>query len=108
MLPLIPLVLLLLSIVRLAFEKGPGRTVLNGVKTIFDGRKNVLSPKAINLGEVQAESFEVKHLFSPNFLPLSLFRPPSSFSLPYFPFIFNLLTTFFSRKNVVVVYFFVS
>lgn len=42
------------------FEDANGQGILTGIKTIFDGRKNVFSPKVLNLGEEQAMQFEVK------------------------------------------------
>jgi eukaryotic translation initiation factor 2C len=43
------------------FEETNGQGILTNLKTIFDGRKNVFSPKPLNLGEEQAKQFEVKH-----------------------------------------------
>ncbi|KAI8647337.1 Piwi domain-containing protein [Parasitella parasitica] len=42
-----------------AFEDMDGQGLLKGIKTIFDGRKNVFSPKPLNLGEEQAKAFEI-------------------------------------------------
>ncbi|KAL0090285.1 hypothetical protein J3Q64DRAFT_1636718 [Phycomyces blakesleeanus] len=41
------------------FEDLDGQGILKGIKTIYDGRKNVFSPKALNLGEEGALAFEV-------------------------------------------------
>lgn len=45
------------------FEDANGQGMLTGIKTIFDGRKNVFSPKVLNLGEEQAMQFEVNIFF---------------------------------------------
>lgn len=42
-----------------AFEDSNGQGILMGIKTIYDGRKNVFSPKALPLGEENAMQFEV-------------------------------------------------
>ncbi|CAO0794814.1 unnamed protein product [Mucor circinelloides] len=41
------------------FEDSNGQGILTNIKTIFDGRKNVFSPKPLDLGEEQARAFEV-------------------------------------------------
>ncbi|KAI8986394.1 Piwi domain-containing protein [Pilobolus umbonatus] len=41
------------------FEDSDGQGVLKGIRTIFDGRKNVFAPKLLPLGESQAGQFEV-------------------------------------------------
>ncbi|KAL0140472.1 Piwi domain-containing protein [Mucor lusitanicus] len=41
------------------FEDSNGQGLLTGTKTIFDGRKNVFSPKPLDLGEEQARAFEI-------------------------------------------------
>jgi hypothetical protein len=46
------------------FEDTNGQGILTGIKTIFDGRKNVFSPKPLNLGEENAMAFEVKYFIS--------------------------------------------
>ncbi|KAI9272608.1 Piwi domain-containing protein [Sporodiniella umbellata] len=43
-----------------AFEDLDGQGILKGIKTVYDGRKNVFSPKALPLGEEQAMAFEVE------------------------------------------------
>lgn len=43
------------------FEDSNGQGLLTGTKTIFDGRKNVFSPKPLDLGEEQARAFEVRN-----------------------------------------------
>ncbi|KAI7907008.1 Piwi domain-containing protein [Cokeromyces recurvatus] len=43
-----------------AFEDTNGQGILNGIKAVFDGRKNVFSPKPLNLGEEQAKQFEIE------------------------------------------------
>jgi hypothetical protein len=43
-----------------AFEETRGIDVCSGAKSIFDGHRNVLSVKKINLGEQQAQQFKVK------------------------------------------------
>ncbi|KAG1056249.1 hypothetical protein G6F43_001845 [Rhizopus delemar] len=45
-----------------AFEDSNGQGILVGIKTIYDGRKNVFSPKALPLGEENAKQFEVNLL----------------------------------------------
>lgn len=41
------------------FEDTDGQGILTDIKAIFDGRRNVFSPKPLPLGERQAGSFEV-------------------------------------------------
>ncbi|OBZ91340.1 Protein argonaute 1 [Choanephora cucurbitarum] len=43
-----------------SFEDVNGHGILNGIKAVFDGRKNVFSPKPLPLGEEQAKQFEVE------------------------------------------------
>lgn len=45
------------------FEDSNGQGILTGIKTVFDGRKNVFSPKPLNLGEEHAMQFEVSFSF---------------------------------------------
>ncbi|EIE85427.1 hypothetical protein G6F46_009276 [Rhizopus delemar] len=45
-----------------AFEDSNGQGILVGIKTIYDGRKNVFSPKELHLGEENAKQFEVNLL----------------------------------------------
>jgi eukaryotic translation initiation factor 2C len=47
-----------------SFEDVNGQGILTGIKTVFDGRKNVFSPKPLPLGEEQAKQFEVKYHLS--------------------------------------------
>ncbi|KAI7870721.1 Piwi domain-containing protein [Spinellus fusiger] len=42
------------------FEDMDGQGVLKGIKTIYDGRKNVFSPKLLQLGEEGALAFDVE------------------------------------------------
>lgn len=55
-----------------ALEKTGARGVFNGIKTIFDGRKNAFSPKVLPLGEEQAASFEVRYFLLFFFITLHL------------------------------------
>jgi hypothetical protein len=41
------------------FEDTDGQGILKGIKTVYDGRKNVFSPKPLPLGEDNAMQFEV-------------------------------------------------
>ena len=42
------------------FEDTEGQGILKGgIRTIYDGRKNIFSPKPLNLGPEQAAQFEV-------------------------------------------------
>ncbi|RCH92328.1 Eukaryotic translation initiation factor 2C [Rhizopus azygosporus] len=43
-----------------SFEDLDGKGVLKGIKTIYDGRKNVFSPKPLPLGDENAMQFEVE------------------------------------------------
>ncbi|KAG2198826.1 hypothetical protein INT47_000742 [Mucor saturninus] len=43
-----------------SFEDTNGQGLLTGIRTIFDGRKNVFSPKPLSLGEEQAMQYEVE------------------------------------------------
>lgn len=49
------------------FEDSNGQGILTNIKTIFDGRKNVFSPKPLDLGEEQARAFEVRKKKIPPF-----------------------------------------
>lgn len=51
-----------------SFEDTNGQGLLTGIKTIFDGRKNVFSPKPLSLGEEQAMQYEVYIRFYMNSL----------------------------------------
>ncbi|KAG1144877.1 hypothetical protein G6F37_004077 [Rhizopus arrhizus] len=42
------------------FEDSDGQGILKGIKTVYDGRKNVFSPKPLPLGEENAMQFEVE------------------------------------------------
>ncbi|KAF7723040.1 Eukaryotic translation initiation factor 2C [Apophysomyces ossiformis] len=42
-----------------SFEDTDGQGILTNLKTAYDGRKNVFSPKALPLGEENAKAFEV-------------------------------------------------
>lgn len=42
-----------------AFEDLHGQSVLKGIKTVYDGRKNVFSPKPLPFGSDHAAQFEV-------------------------------------------------
>lgn len=42
-----------------AFEEQDGQGALKGIKAVFDGRKNVFSPKVLPLGEENARAFDV-------------------------------------------------
>ena len=42
-----------------AFEDQDGQGVLQGVKAVFDGRKNAFSPKQLPLGETGAGQYDV-------------------------------------------------
>ncbi|KAI8979787.1 hypothetical protein BDF20DRAFT_871692 [Mycotypha africana] len=43
-----------------SFEATNGQGTLNGIKAIFDGRKNIFSPKPLPLGEENAKQFDVE------------------------------------------------
>ncbi|KAG1056148.1 hypothetical protein G6F46_003280 [Rhizopus delemar] len=43
-----------------SFEDLDGQGILKGIKTVYDGRKNVFSPKPLPLGEENAMQFEVE------------------------------------------------
>jgi hypothetical protein len=45
------------------FEDSDGQGILKGIKTVYDGRKNVFSPKPLPLGEENAMQFEVCFFF---------------------------------------------
>lgn len=40
-----------------AFEDAKGQGIFNTTKVVFDGRKNMFSPKPLDLGEEHAKSF---------------------------------------------------
>lgn len=67
-----------------SFEDTNGQGLLTGIRTIFDGRKNVFSPKPLSLGEEQAMQYEVfvgLFFFVKNSLGIfNLNFPPINFS----------------------------
>lgn len=46
-----------------AFEESQSRGVLRDIKTVYDGRKNIFSPKLIDLGPDDARAFQVREMF---------------------------------------------